>query len=1024
MIPQSLTIKGLYSYQKEQFIDFKQLLQGQLFGIFGSVGCGKSSILEAITFALYGETERLNKRERNYNMMNLKSDELLIDFTFLNPDEKEYRFTVQAKRHKTDFEQVRTYQRKAYEKSEGQWIPIEVSQVEQITGLSYENFRRTIIIPQGKFQEFLQLKPADRTTMMKELFNLDKYEFYGQVAELEKRNKEQLDTLTGKLSNFQEIDPEVISKEVAEQTTLNEQVETHSKELKNQQEKVQILNQLKELFDEVNTKEKQVAELLKLKADFDLRKQKLEKYEQVKNAFGNLLEQQQEAGKEMDAIAQKRKFTLSEKTSMEREQLLVKEQFAGVKSDYEKTEHRKQEVADLKEWIKVLEAEKEINSLSKRIAIGNEKVDTEKELKAGLEAGQSKLDQQIIELKMAIPDGDVLMKVGEWFARKNGIVERQMEGTTLISERQRALQQIAGKLQLAVAEALKPLISFGMENPNQALDGWKSIKRKLTEDQADLQSRKEHLILQKQLGEFASSLHDGKPCPLCGSESHPHVVDVEDVSSHETELQKEQNQLQNHMNAVDKAITNSQLLLQEETGLIKQIEEYQAKGKAYQQQLEELRKTFVWDGFDSDNEPHFLEVKQNYADQQKDLKGLEDQRTKKEEALKAARENVEKFEKLLQEIKTKRTVALTEKETALQRIQNQGVKQSSTEKPLVAERIKQLEASIQQTEKAFRELDEKFRRCEKQLTRLDANLQNQAEALSQWNTKKEGLDTKVSTKLHELGFSEVNQVNEVLKVAMDIPQERKEIDQFSQQLYAAEKAFAEVKLQTSGKTYDAQSHHQQKIEMEQHQKMLEELKGQQVRIAEALKRLQDDLKTKKTLQNELKAIEQRAENLKTMKQLFKGSGFVNYVSTVYLQNLCNAANERFHKLTRQQLMLEVDENNNFQVRDFMNNGRMRSVKTLSGGQTFQASLSLALALAGSVQQQAGANQNFFFLDEGFGSLDRDSLQIVFDTLKSLRHENRIVGVISHVEEMQQEIDMHIRVTKDEELGSLVKGSWE
>jgi len=112
------------------------------------------------------------------------------------------------------------------------------------------------------------------------------------------------------------------------------------------------------------------------------------------------------------------------------------------------------------------------------------------------------------------------------------------------------------------------------------------------------------------------------------------------------------------------------------------------------------------------------------------------------------------------------------------------------------------------------------------------------------------------------------------------------------------------------------------------------------------------------------------------------------------------------------------------VRDYLNGGKVRSVKTLSGGQTFQAALSLALSLADSIQQFTDSSQNFFFLDEGFGSLDKESLDVVFETLKSLRKENRIVGVISHVEEMQQEIDTHLRIVNDEETGSRVYRSWE
>jgi len=139
--------------------------------------------------------------------------------------------------------------------------------------------------------------------------------------------------------------------------------------------------------------------------------------------------------------------------------------------------------------------------------------------------------------------------------------------------------------------------------------------------------------------------------------------------------------------------------------------------------------------------------------------------------------------------------------------------------------------------------------------------------------------------------------------------------------------------------------------------------------------------------------------------------------------LCQVANERFQKLTSQQLRLELDGDNNFLVRDFLNEGKTRHIKTLSGGQTFQASLSLALALAENVQAQNKATQNFFFLDEGFGTLDRQSLQVVFETLKTLRKENRIVGIISHVEELQQEIDVFVKIINNSEQGSTINYSW-
>jgi DNA repair protein SbcC/Rad50 len=121
--------------------------------------------------------------------------------------------------------------------------------------------------------------------------------------------------------------------------------------------------------------------------------------------------------------------------------------------------------------------------------------------------------------------------------------------------------------------------------------------------------------------------------------------------------------------------------------------------------------------------------------------------------------------------------------------------------------------------------------------------------------------------------------------------------------------------------------------------------------------------------------------------------------------------------------MEVDEQNTFWVVDYLNSGKRRLLKSLSGGQTFQASLCLALALAEKVKSLNRADKSFFFLDEGFGALDKNSLRLVFETLKSLRQENRIVGIISHVEELQQEIGVYATVTLDPEKGSQVHYSY-
>src|SRR5690606_20061013 len=139
--------------------------------------------------------------------------------------------------------------------------------------------------------------------------------------------------------------------------------------------------------------------------------------------------------------------------------------------------------------------------------------------------------------------------------------------------------------------------------------------------------------------------------------------------------------------------------------------------------------------------------------------------------------------------------------------------------------------------------------------------------------------------------------------------------------------------------------------------------------------------------------------------------------SIHLQRLCEIANQRFHRLTKNNLSLTINENNEFEVIDFLHNGFRRSVKTLSGGQTFEAELCLALALAENIQSMNKADKNFFFIDEGLGTQDPESMNTVFETLQYLNRDNRIVGIISHVEELKERIPRAITVINDTEKGS-------
>ena len=131
-------------------------------------------------------------------------------FSKTGKNQTAYQAVVKGRRNGKKFEEVKTLERSAYQNDGGNWIPIEPESLERAIGLSYDNFKRTIIIPQGQFQEFLQLGNKDRTQMMKELFNLEKFELYYKVASLENKNNAQKENLDGQLKQLGAIDPEQV----------------------------------------------------------------------------------------------------------------------------------------------------------------------------------------------------------------------------------------------------------------------------------------------------------------------------------------------------------------------------------------------------------------------------------------------------------------------------------------------------------------------------------------------------------------------------------------------------------------------------------------------------------------------------------------------------------------------------------------------------------------------------------------------------------------------------------------------
>lgn len=179
----------------------------------------------------------------------------------------------------------------------------------------------------------------------------------------------------------------------------------------------------------------------------------------------------------------------------------------------------------------------------------------------------------------------------------------------------------------------------------------------------------------------------------------------------------------------------------------------------------------------------------------------------------------------------------------------------------------------------------------------------------------------------------------------------------------------------------------------------------------------NDIKAKldivKKLKKEEKETTYKLGLLSELSGILEGNRFVEYVAINQLKYIAKEASKWLKEITRSRYALELDSSGNFIMRDDFNGGIRRATNTLSGGETFLTSLSLALALSSHIQLKGGAPLEFFFLDEGFGTLDNDLLEIIMNALERLHSQKLSVGIISHVEELKDRVPIKLIVSPPE-----------
>jgi exonuclease SbcC len=1195
MKPIRLRISGLNSFREVQDIDFSKLCATGVFGIFGSTGSGKSTILDAITLALYGTVERAANNTQG--ILNHAEDKLTVEYTFSLASGSD-RLTYRAERaYRRSGDKTVKASTCRLVKIEGGAETVEASKademtkkIEELLGLTVEDFTRAVVLPQGKFAEFLTIKPKDRRQMLERLFSLEAYgrELSNRLTNQMDMAKFNLNGVEQRLMGLGDASTEQVKAVEAELQIANAKAKSLSEDLnmlKKQFEEAQEIWALQEQLREIGDQQKQLAdqesqinglvERLNLAEQAETIRPVLEEVRSFEERCQFARIQAGEAQTKCDSArldknAAEENWLKGNQARQESEpralrQLEQLEQARKLETDLQVRSERLMEVR--KKYGDLDRKRKELEQ--KLQTLINRKSETQKRQQE-IRTQQSQITVDPFK-RVQVNESAQALETYEVVAKR--FVEQQKAYEKNISETKDGalrLEMISEEVQSAqrAAESLKEVLTNRQQNPplseeklseqaqelerfRHRIDNIERAEREETDEQEqcrqiskerqELQTTLENLkweqdkiskaiqegksvvekksaevkeLEQKNLaGLLVVNLLEGQPCPVCGATAHPKPA----VSEQEPLLDKARGEL-------DKAAKEMSLLEEKRTACAMALAVAQSQFNSKQESEK--------------NKLDLLETKKqaviNYrkdlpaADRERDLPALKDGSAEQEKLLNKNRlilsqwkQEQEQLSHQLEDAQRKVTEKAEQRHSIEAQIASlKGVGQE------IQHRLKALQEESRQRKehldrlrgqialediavlkKQYASWDQTMSTLNQELSGLEAGLRKVDELQQQLVSEKTNLElelqnlktigTEAAREVAELkekwesltggkpALDRIEQVKSELALIIGTEEKlKKSYEQAKEEWTRSEQALAvchktlelsrdgleaargkldqglkatqfssaadalnalcdtseRQKMEQEIRTY----HQKVQIQKQKQEDVEEQLKGRSLRPEEwlawpvRLKNLEkayteafeqrgaaqekaDRLKEKHKewteLEQERQSLSHRFGLLKTLQTVFKGNAFIEFIAQEQLSTVALNASERLKQLTNQRYALEVDAEGGFIMRDDANGGVRRPVNSLSGGETFLTALALALALSTQIQLRGESPLEFFFLDEGFGTLDANLLETVMSTLEKLHLQNLSIGIISHVPELKNRLARRLIVSPAEAGGA-------
>lgn len=1037
MKPIKLKFRGLQSYREEQEIDFDELASRGIFGVFGPTGAGKSTILDAITLALYGALARGQSRIRG--IVNHFEDEVHVSFEFelgnhLYLAERAY------KRRKKDRTVYNTISRLVRLDAEpGELLAdtaTEVSrEIEKLLGMNFKDFTRAVIIPQNEFDKFLTLTDSERIEMLEKIFGLEEYgeKLIGKVKRLQAKLENEYVLKKNLLIELGDASEDRVKEAKSELDKKKKEVIDTKKQGEKLQNQLNAMKDAAKTFEEIKILEIKKEQLKGQEDEIKKIKEKLK----IGRKISNLREPLRQIDEFKSLIIEARKKLDKEKLL----ELELKKNLNKARNDLEIVGDKEKELTKLREeGMSVIPLAKQneeniIKLTSQKTKLEDIIIKTQDNLK--LENEESEKRDEVFtrekkllnDLKISRAKASKFLQCREEIDKANtllkGLENEELIGKNMekqLNDREKNLARIENSLRKLLGIHIKAPKDMGIEEIiNRAEESLKKAVKGQELLRIDLEKEKDKNMAMV----LASKLEEGQACQVCGSKHHPELAKDKDVLGVRAIEEKEENLIKYEkklelirawlqevhiMNADFNAKkqeldTNYKPAFKESREKIKQakdelmdsvsilrdkisqiMSDYKIEARS---QIAELKTQL-----DSrDKEYHVINQKIEEAEKKltiineakdisdkklrdlsRDLKGYkEDIKEIEEQINKLVEENKKLIGHLLvldYETEIRKKIGLVEKE--IKTIQDEW------------EKAREVQAKHEQ---ALREL----------IVKIDTNKDNM-----------EVLIKKTEKHMLDAGFENMEELKNKLLSEEEEKTIEGRVNKFEKEFYYLVENLAKLKEKMSQVVFDEEKYG----EMLESYNLLLDKYDELVREEGALKGSLANLETKqkrwKELEEESQEILNEKDLVSQLMQLISGRKLAKFLAEEHLRDIAMEASIRLGELTNQRYSLELGDGFSFMMKDEYNNMESRWVNTLSGGETFLTSLALALALSSKIQLK-GQALGFFFLDEGFGTLDKEKLELVMNTLERIRKDQRMVGIISHVEELKNRMHRYIEV---------------